>query len=277
MPIQRRALVNTTMVVAAIISVQVGGAFAKTTFDEIGASGMTFLRLGFAAIVLCAIGRPTLHGRSRRDWLLTAAFGALMAVLCLASYAAVDHLAIGLVVTLQLLGPLTLAVVTSRRVREFAWTGVALAGVVLLGQTGSHIDPLGVLFALIGGASWVGYILLSAETGKRTAGVDGLALAISAAALITAPIGIAGAGTALLRPHILFVGFGVAMMTSVINFGLELIALREMRPRTFGVLMSLSPAMAALSGFVVLGQRLELLQIVAIGLVIAASAGTVTD
>jgi inner membrane transporter RhtA len=135
---------------------------------------------------------------------------------------------------------------------------------------------VGVALSLTGAAAWVGYILLSASTGRRFPGVTGLALALAVAALLVAPVGIAQGGTALLRPTVLLIGIVVALMTAVINFALELVALRQMPPRTFGVLMSLSPAVAALAGFVVLDQRLSLLQVTGIALVIAASAATVS-
>ena len=274
MPTQRSALVNSSMVVGSIVSVQVGGAVAATVFDEVGSSGMVLLRLGFAAVILCAFSRPTLRGRSGRDWAVTAAFGVLTAVVCLTGYAAVDRLPLGLVVTIQLLGPLGLATAMSRRAREFAAAAVAVGGVILLGETGGTIDGLGVAYSLIGAAAWAGAILLNAETGRRTDGVDGLAMAIAVAAVVVAPIGIIGGGSALLRPGVLLIGVAVAMMTSVINFALELAALRQMSPRTFGVMMSLNPVMAAFAGFVVLDQRLGALQLVGIALVIVASAVT---
>lgn len=275
MPAQRSPIVNTAMIVGAIISVQVGAAIAATMFDEVGAAGMVFLRLGFASIILCALGRPKLRGRTRRDWKLTALFGVLMAVMNLTFYAAVDRLPLGLAVTLELLGPLGLAVAMSRRAREFAWTALAIVGVVLLGEGGDHIDALGVVFVLIAAVGWAGYILLSAETGRRSDGIDGLALAITAGAVVAAPVGIVDGGAALLRPSILLAAVGVALMSSVINFVLELAALRQVSPRAFGVLMSLSPVVAVIAGFVVLGQRLTLLQIVAVACVIVASAATV--
>jgi inner membrane transporter RhtA len=245
-------------------------------FDQVGAAGMVFLRLFWAAVILCAYSRPRLRGRTRHDWVVMAAFGALTATLCLTGYAAVDRLPLGLVVTLQLLGPLGLAVAMSHRAREFVWTAVAVAGVIMLGRSSGHIDMVGVALSLTGAAAWVGYILLSASTGRRFPGVTGLALALAVAALLVAPVGIAQGGTALLRPTVLLIGIVVALMTAVINFALELVALRQMPPRTFGVLMSLSPAVAALAGFVVLDQRLSLLQVTGIALVIAASAATVS-
>ncbi len=262
------------MIIAAIVSVQVGAALAASTFDQVGASGMVLLRLGFAALLLLAIGRPKVLGRSRRDWTLTAAFGVLLAIMNLTFYAAVDRLPLGLAVTLELLGPLGLAIAMSRQLSELGWTALAVIGVVLLGETRGHIDIVGVAYALVAAACWAGYILLSKETGRRSDGVDGLALAIAVGAILVAPFGIANGGAALLRPSILLTGAGVALLSSVINFCLELAALREISPRSFGVLMSLSPAAATLAGFIVLGQRLNAIQIVAICCVTAASAGT---
>ncbi|MEY4173057.1 MAG: hypothetical protein RI900_222 [Actinomycetota bacterium] len=264
------------MVIGAIVSVQAGGAFAATVFDRVGAAGMVFLRLSWAAVILCVYSRPRLRGRTRHDWMVMAAFGALTGTLCLTGYAAVDRLPLGLVVTLQLLGPLGLAVAMSHRAREFLWAAVAVAGVILLGNSSGHIDMVGVALSLTGAAAWVGYILLGASTGRRFDGMEGLALALAVAAVLVAPFGIARGGTALLRPTVLLLGVVVALMTAVINFALELAALRQMPPRTFGVLMSLSPAMAALAGFVILGQRLSAPQLTGIALVIAASAATVS-
>lgn len=276
MPTQRTAATYTSMVIASIVVVQVGAATAVTAFDEVGASGMALMRLGFAAVILCAISRPTVRGRSKHDWMTIAAFGALTAVLCLSAFAAVDRLPLGLVVTLQLLGPLGLAVIMSRRLREFAWAGIAVVGVVLLGEAGGNLNVAGVGFALLGAVAWAGYILLSAETGRRFDGLDGLALAIATAAVLVAPFGVASGGSALLRPAMLLVGAVVALMTSVITFALELAALRHVSARAFGVLMSLNPVMAALAGFVVLGQRVSPQQGAGIALVIAASAATVS-
>lgn len=277
MPTQRSTLTNTSMIVGAIIAEQLGAATAATVFDDVGAYGMVFLRLGFAAVILWAVGRPRLRGRSRHAWVITASFGALTALLILASFAAVDRLPLGLVVTIELLGPLGLATVMSRRAREFAWTGVALLGVVLLGETGDGIDTLGIVWALVGALAWAGYIVLGAETGRRSENLDSLALALTVSAVLTAPLGIVGAGSALLEPRVLAIGAGVALLSSVVSVALSVAALREVSARTYGVLMSLSPAIASLAGFVVLDQRLTAVQLVAIALVIVASAATVSS
>ncbi|MCU1395905.1 MAG: transporter [Ilumatobacteraceae bacterium] len=266
---------NTAKIIGAIVSVQLGAALAASLFDRVGSAGMVLLRLGFASIVLLGVSRPALRGRARRDWLLTGVFGVLMATMNLTFYAAVERLPLGLAVTLELLGPLGLAVAMSRRLRELGWTALAIVGVVLLGESGHHIDRVGVACALIAAGCWAGYILLSRETGRRSDGIDGLALAITVGALISAPFGIASGGMTLLQPSILLAGTGVALLSSVINFCLELSALRTVPARAFGVLMSLSPVAATVAGFVVLSQHLQLIQILAIGCVIAASAGTV--
>ena len=190
-------------------------------------------------------------------------------------YQAVGRLPLGMAVTIELLGPLGLAVALSRGARELGWAGLAIVGVALLGGGGQHLDGLGVVFALAAAACWASYILLSAETGRRFARVDGLAIAMVFGAVVALPFGVASGGAGLLSPTVLLVGAGVAVLSSTVNYSLELSALRRVPARTFGVLMSLSPVAATLAGFLVLGQRLSVVQLGAIACVIAASAGTV--
>jgi threonine/homoserine efflux transporter RhtA len=190
-------------------------------------------------------------------------------------YEAVDRLPLGMAVTIELLGPLGLAVAMSRRWRELAWCGLAIVGVALLGEAGHDVDPAGVAFALAAAGCWAGYILLSRETGRRFRRFDGLALAMGVGVLVTGPIAVGVAGTALLSPTVLAAGAVVAVLSALIPFSLEIVALRRTSPRTFGVLMSLSPAAATLSGFVLLHQQLGVVQLTAIACVIIASAGTV--
>jgi inner membrane transporter RhtA len=263
------------MVTGAVISVQMGAAIARLLFDRVGPSGVVLLRLVIAAAILLLVSRPRLSGRTRSDWWVTAAFGIVLATMNLCFYQAVDRLPLGMAVTIELLGPLGLAVAMSRRGPELAWAGLALVGVVLLGGGGHHLDPLGVMFALAAAACWAAYILLSAEAGRRFARVDGLAMAMAVGALVALPFGIASGGVALLTPTALLVGACVALLSSVVNYSLELAALRSVPARTFGVLMSLSPVAATAAGFLLLGQRLSPAQLAAVGCVIAASAGTV--
>ena len=263
------------MVIAAMFSVQSGAALATEMFSRVGPAGMGFLRLAIAALILLTISRPRLRGRSRRDWSVAITFGAILGIMNLAFYEAILRLPLGLAVTIELLGPLGLAVALSRGIRQVAWAALAVLGVLLLGGRGGHLDPVGVVFVLIAAACWASYILLSAETGRRFARIEGLALATTFAAVLAAPVGLVSGGSALWWPSTLAVGLVVALLSSVFSYSLELTALRRLPARVFGVLMSLSPVAATMAGFVLLGQHLSPVQLVAVLCVIVASAATI--
>jgi inner membrane transporter RhtA len=264
------------MVLGGLACQEVGAAIAVLLFPSAGPSGMTFLRLAFSAVLLLAILRPRLRGHSRESWLTVAGFGVVLAGMNLCFYEALVRLPLGAAVTIEVLGPLVLSVVASRRAIAWLWAVLALAGVVLLGAGGlTALDPVGVGFALGAGALWAGYILGSARTGSAFPRFDGLAIAMTVGAVFALPFAIGGTGSGLLRLDILGLGLAVAVLSSMIPYGLELAALRRIRPSTFAVLMSLAPAIAALTGLVVLGQAMTLLQWLAIGLVVVASAGAV--
>ena len=264
----------TLLVLAAVASVQFGAALAKTLFDEIGPGGTVFLRVMFGAIVLALVWRPRLAGHDARDLRLAAAFGLVLGAMNLAFYASLDRIPLGIAVTLEFVGPLGVAVFSSRRPRDFLWVALAAAGILLLSDFGgSGLDALGVGLALFAGACWAAYILLSARVGQAFSGGTGLALAMIVATVPLAPVGIADAGGDLLVPWVLAVAAGVGILSSAIPYALELEALRRLPVGVFGVLMSLEPGMGALAGFVVLGQELSTREVVAIGLVVAASAG----
>jgi inner membrane transporter RhtA len=191
-------------------------------------------------------------------------------------YEALVRLPLGAAVTIEVLGPLVLSVVVSRRAIAWLWAVLALAGVVLLGSGGlTALDPVGVAFALGAGALWAGYILGSARTGSAFPRFDGLAIAMTVGAVFSLPFALGGTGAGILRLDILALGLAVAVLSSLVPYGLELIALRRIRPSTFAVLMSLAPAIAALTGLVMLGQAMTALQWLAIALVVVASAGAV--
>ncbi len=262
------------MVLGGILSVQFGGALATTMFDRAGPVGMVTLRLCGAALVLLLLVRPRWSGRSRTDWAVIVAFGLSLAAMNGLFYEALARMPIGAAVTVEFLGPLGLAAVLSRRLQHLGWVLMAAAGVVLLGYGSlTGLDPAGVVLALSAGACWAGYILLSAETGRRTTGLDGLALASGAAALMVLPVGLTSAGSALAAPDVLLVGLLVALLSSVVPYALELTALRALASRVFGVLMSLEPAAAAMAGLIVLGQVLTPVQLLAVALVVVASVG----
>ncbi|QES52413.1 EamA family transporter [Streptomyces venezuelae] len=271
------------LVFTAGVSVQFGAALAVMIMPRAGAAGVVALRLAAAALVLLIICRPKVRGYARSDWGTVLAFGIAMAGMNGLFYQAIERIPLGVAVTLEVLGPLALSVIVSRRLVNFLWAALALAGVVLLSGHGSDgagfgfggLDPAGAAFAIGAGAMWAAYIVFSARTGRRFPQADGLALAMAVAAVLSLPLGIAEAGSALLVPSTLALGLGVAVLSSVLPYTLELLALRRMPAPTFAILMSLEPAIAATAGFLVLHQALGVTDAVAIALVIAASMGAV--
>jgi inner membrane transporter RhtA len=262
------------LVLGAVASVQFGAALAKSLFDEIGPGGTVFLRVLFAAIVLAAIWRPAVGGRSRSDWRLIAAFGLTFAAMNLAFYEALERIPLGIAVTLEFVGPLGVAIAGSRRALDLAWVVLAAAGIVLLSDFGSaDLDGLGVALALLAGGFWAAYILLTVRVGRAFPGGSGLALAMVVAAAMLVPVGVADAGAELLVPWILALGAAVAILSSAVPYTLELEALRRLPAGVFGVMMSIEPAVAALAGFIVLDEGLATRELVAILLVVTASAG----
>src|SRR5450830_1115430 len=237
---------------------------------------MVSLRLSFSAIVLLAVFRPALRGHAARDWGTVILFGVALAAMNALFYEALARVPLGATVTIEVLGPLVLSVVMSRRAVSWLWAALAFAGVALLGQ-GSFgtLDPLGVVFAFAAAAAWALYILMSARTGGRFPRFDGLAIAMTIGAVLALPFGVAAAGPAILQPNILLLGAAVAMLSSTIPYALELVALRRLPSATFSILMSLSPAIATTAGLVLLGQKLTVIGVVAIALVIMASIGAV--
>lgn len=261
------------------ISVQFGGALAVTLMPRAGALGVVTLRLAVAALVMLVICRPRLRGHSRTDWGTVIVFGVTMAAMNGLFYQALARIPLGLAVTLEVLGPLALSVLASRRAVNVVWAGLALCGVFLLGGGGGvgGLDPLGIAFALAlaAGSAWALYIVFSARTGRRFPQADGLALAMGVAAVLFLPLGIVESGARLLDPTTLALGAAVAVLSSVLPYTLELLALRRLPAPTFAILMSLEPAIAATAGFLILDQALTTVEALAIALVIGASMGAV--
>ena len=264
----------TLLVLAAVSSVQLGGAFAKTVFDEIGPGGTAFLRVLFAALILAALWRPAVRGLSAAEWRLAVAYGFALVAMNLTFYEALDRIPLGIAVTFEFVGPLGVAIVGSRRPLDLVWVALAAAGILLLSDFGTaDLDGLGVALALLAGCFWAAYILLAVRVGRVYEGATGLTIGMCAGAVMLLPFGVAEAGGDLLSTEAVAVALAVAVLSSVIPYSLELEALRRLPAGVFGVLMSLEPAAAALAGFIVLDEGLATREVVAIALVVAASAG----
>jgi inner membrane transporter RhtA len=264
------------MVIAAATSVQFGAALGSTLFDDLGPGGASLLRQGFAAVVLLALWRPRIRSYDAAALRLAAAFGVALGLMNLCFYEALDRIPLGVCVTIEFIGPVTVAVLFSRRALDLVWVALAVAGIVLLTDPfgSGGVDRTGLVFILGAAACWAVYIVLAQRATRVFHGSTGLALAAAVAWLMPLGPGLAEAGPgALVAPGALAVGVAVALLSSVIPYSLESESLRRVPANVFGVLMSLEPAVAALAGFVVLGQRLGARDLVAIGFVIAASAG----
>ena len=261
------------LVVVGIASVQLGAAIAKNLFDDADPLTLVWLRLATSAVVLSAVARPALRGRTPEDWRVAIAFGIVLGTMNWAIYESFARIPLGIAVTIEFLGPLGLAVAGSRRARDLAWVALAAAGVGLLGVERGDLTVAGVAFALLAGAAWSAYILLSASTGRRWPGLDGLTVASVVATVMMVPFLAAFAGDGLGDPRVVALGAVVGLLSSVIPYSCEITALRTIRPSVFGILMSLEPAAAALAGIVVVHELLSALQWLAVGCVIAASVG----
>lgn len=264
------------LVCASALSLQFGAAVAALLFPRAGALGVVAMRLTFAALIMLPLCRPRVRGHTGADWVAAVGLGLVLGAMNTLIYQAIARIPLGAAVTLELLGPLVLSVVASRRALSLVWAALALTGVYLLGSSGfEELDFAGVGFALAAGTAWVAYIMLNARVGARFPKADGLALAMGVAALFSAPAAVLSAGTALLDPVTLALGAAVAVLSSGVPYTLDLFALRRLPQATFAVLMSLMPVAAAAAGFVVLRQGMEPLEVLAVALVVMASVGAV--
>jgi inner membrane transporter RhtA len=289
------------MITVGILSVQFGAGLAGRSFGQVTPAGMTGLRLWFAALVLAGFGgrasvravRRLFAERAWRDGAVVLAFGLTLGIMNYSFYQAFARIPLGIAVTIEFLGPLSVAVASSRRLIDLLWVGLAGGGVALLGRAGTSVARVdagavvgsatasgrsavviaGVVFALIAAASWATYILLSRSTGRRFDGSSGLVIAMVIASVVVTPTAVISSGSVLLRPSVLAIGLAVGLLSSVIPYRLELETLRRIPARIFGIWMSMEPAVAALVGLALLSQSLSVTQWLAIGCVIVACAG----
>lgn len=264
------------MVIGSCTSLQFGAGLAVQLFPEIGAAGVTTLRLGFAAVLLLLVTRPKLRTWTKQQWLAVVAFGLSLAGMNGLFYEAIARIPLGPAVAIEFLGPLGLAAVLSRKLRDFAWIGLALAGVAMLGldDVGGSLDPVGVAFVLGAGFFWALYILASEHVGSLLDGAGGLAMALVIGTLAIMPFGAPGAVEGLTDTHFFMLALGVGMLSSVIPYGLELSALRLLPKAVFGVLLALEPVIAALAGWLLLDQGFGMVSALAVALVVIAGAGS---
>ena len=270
------ALAPFLAIVGSLISVNVGAAYAKGLFPLVGSAGITATRVGLASILLLAFWRPWRAPLAREDALNVAIYGVMLGMMNLLIYAAFARIPIGVAIAIEVIGPLAVVVWSSRHLRDFVWVACAAFGLWLLAPTTAGsvaLDPVGVAAALGAGFCWAMYIVF----GKRVSTLKGghvVAWGMLAAALCTVPVGIAQAGAALFAPQVLIGGLVVALLSSILPYSLEMMALSRLPRRVFGILVSAGPAVGALAGFLVLGEVLTTTQWLAIGMIVVATAGS---
>ena len=270
------------LVLLAIVAMQVGAGLATHLFPVLGAEGTVAVRIIFSALLLgiAARGRIRMFGQVfLRNWILLLAFGLCVAVMNFFFYQAIARIPLGAAVALEFIGPLGVAALTSRRAGHFVWVTIAATGIILLSPVaGADLDTLGVLFALLAGMGWAFFILLAGRVGKRVPGNDGLAIAMTIAAITMTPFVTPVAVDLITNPLILLAGFGVALLSTTIPFTLEFQALKHLSARAYGVLISLEPAVAALVGAILLDERIGTQGMIAVTCVVVAAIGiTLTE
>ncbi|WP_237196187.1 EamA family transporter [Rothia nasimurium] len=270
------------LVIGSCISLQIGAAFAVQLFPQLGAWGVTTLRLGVAALVICALTRPRFWAWDLPQWIAVALLGASFAFMNGAFYHAIELLPLGLAVSVEFIGPLVLAAVLSHRLIDGLWIGLATIGMALIGvekaSGAEHISTQGLAFALVAGFFWACYILASSRVGRLIDGAGGLGAALVIASLITLPFGGAGAAQAFADPGVLALAVGTGLLASVVPYTFELAALRRLPNNVFSILLSLEPGIAAIGGWLLLSQDTGALRWTAILLLTVASMGiTITS
>lgn len=262
---------------AALLSQYVGAAFAKTLFPQVGADGVTALRIGISALLLVAIWRPWRGPRlDRRSLRAVATYGVMLGAMNFSIYRAMELIPIGLAVAIEVAGPLVVALSGCRRAVDLLWVALAVTGLAILlpvDAGAGSLDPVGVAWAGAAATCWALYIVFGKRASVLPAG-QAVTWGMLAAALFVAPIGAVSAGSVLLAPEILLIGAAVAVLSSVVPYLLEMLTLRRVSGSVFGLVISGAPAVAALVGFALLGERLDWLQWTAIACIVCASAGS---
>lgn len=264
-------------VLGSVIALGIGTSWAKQwLFPLVGAQGTTAVRVGLSAVLMLLLWRPWRWHLSRTDAKAIALYGVALGGMNLMFYMSLRTLPFGLAVAIEFAGPLAVAIWSSRRAVDFVWVALAIAGLAMLlplGLSASALDPVGLLFAMAAAVCWALYIVFGKRAGHLHAGHT-VSLGLLMAAIVVVPVGIAHAGAALLTPSVLLIGLAVAAVSSAIPISLEMMALKRLPKETFGIMISMEPAVAALLALVLLGEHLSLVQWLAIGCIVAASMGS---
>jgi inner membrane transporter RhtA len=264
------------LLLVAMVCFQLGAALAKQLFPVVGAAGTVALRLGLAGVMMALVFRPWRIRPSRREARIILAYGLAMGCMNFCFYSSLERIPLGIAVALEFIGPLAVAMMASRRPVDFLWIALAALGLVALlplGHESRPLDAVGILFALGAAFCWALYIVFGQKTGNMHGGQTA-AVGTVIGAVVVMPIGVVHAGSALFAPALLPVACGVAILSSALPYSLEMYAMTRVPTRTFGVLMSLDPALAALSGLLFLRESLTIVQWCAIASIMAASAGS---
>jgi inner membrane transporter RhtA len=257
------------------LSVQLGGAVAVHAFARSTPLGVTFLRSAFAAVILLLVARSL--PRTRGVWRAALPLGVVMACMNACFYEAIERLPLGAAVTIEFWGPIAVAVVTSHRRTDLIWVALALAGVSLLGEGFADAQPAGLAFILAAGGLWALYIVLCRRVARTTIGVAGLVPACALSAATLSVPGLASARASLLDLRVIALCALLGLLGTAIPYAIEMYALRRLPARTFSVLLSVHPAVAALVGAAALSQGLGLRDAIAIACVVAASTGALAS
>ena len=275
---QSHKVTGILLVFGSCVSLQFGAALAMSLFPLVGPWTTTLCRLFISGLLLFLVMRPQVHQWSRSQWVSVALFGLSLGTMNAFFYVAISYIPLGTAVTIEFIGPLVLSAVLSRSIRDALWVGLAVGGVGLFGVERllglSSLRPVGVICALGAGLFWALYILAADNAGKKVTGTGVIAVALLIGSLPSAPLGMAHFFTVVTNTHLLLLAIGTAILASLVPYTLEFLALRRLPPNTFGILLSMEPAVAATAGWLLLNQHMGVLGVIAVCLVVSACVGT---
>ena len=275
---QSHKVTGILLVFGSCVSLQFGAALAMSLFPLVGPWTTTLCRLFISGLLLFLVMRPQVRQWSRSQWVSVALFGLSLGTMNAFFYVAISYIPLGTAVTIEFIGPLVLSAVLSRSIRDALWVGLAVGGIGLFGLERllglSSLRPIGVVCALGAGLFWALYILAADNAGKKVAGTGIIAVALLIGSLPSAPLGVAHFFTVVTNTHLLLLAIGTAILASLVPYTLEFLALRRLPPNTFGILLSMEPAVAATAGWLLLNQHMGVLGVIAVCLVVSACVGT---